>query len=433
MAKLKVSSNIFQLNHKPILLLFGICLSSIGYIKLPISKFYLPLYFWILCLISLLFFFEIVRLNKYKLFNFNKLNYKYFIIILSGFILLFLITYGKGYEYTRIKPIVLFCLFFFFFINTLSIERGINYFLYGLILGGLLNCLIAYLQNNGLEFFVELREVLADGKYKSNDATDIKYWQRHPPGFAVTAIQFSYILSFLNIIILYFLFFKKIFKKFNMIIFFLIYLIYSGYGFLIFSKYLIISNLVFFTLFFLVRYKISIKKIIILSIFFTGVLFIELKQSDNFFSKLNETFKDRILLIEFSFLFLDKFPNGINQKNYKIEKEIVINSNFKNERNINYLINTSPHNFILTSSHHSGYYVFYFQIIFLIFILIYLGKIIFGNRHDNFSKILYFAILNNMGYATFHNSGIFNGDPITIVILSLLLTILSTKKKLFYD
>ncbi len=433
MAKLKVSSNIFQLNHKPLLLLFGICLSSIGYIKVPISKFYLPLYFWILCLISLLFFYELVRLNKYKLFNFNKLNYKYFIIILSGFILLFFITYGKGYEYTRIKPIVLFSLFFFFFINTLSIERGINCFLYGLILGALLNCLIAYLQNNGFEFFVNLREVLADGKYKSNDATDIKYWLRHPPGFAVTAIQFSYILSFLNIIVLYFLFFKKIFKKFNMIIFFLIYLIYFSYGFLIFSKYLIISNLVFFILFFLVKYKISIKKIIILSIFFTGILFIELKQSDNFFSKFNETFKDRILLVEFSLLFLDKFPNGINQKNYKIQKKIIINSNFKNERNINYLINTSPHNFILTSSHHSGYYVFYFQIIFLIFILIYLGKIIFGNRHDNFSKILYFAIINNMGYAMFHNSGIFNGDPITIVILSLLLTILSTKKKLFYD
>ena len=154
MAKLKVSSNIFQLNHKPILLFFGICLSSIGYIKVSINKFYLPLYFWILCLISLLFFFEIVRLNKYKLFNFNKLNYKYFIIILSGFILLFFITYGKGYEYTRIKPIVLFSLFFFFFINTLSIERGINYFLYGLILGAILNCIIAYLQKMDLIFLL---------------------------------------------------------------------------------------------------------------------------------------------------------------------------------------------------------------------------------------------------------------------------------------
>ncbi len=433
MAKLKVSSNIFQLNHKPILLFFGICLSSIGYIKVAINKFYLPLYFWILCLISLLFFFEIVRLNKYKLFNFNKLNYKYFIIILSGFILLFFITYGKGYEYTRIKPIVLFSLFFFFFINTLSIERGINYFLYGLILGAILNCIIAYLQKNGFDFFINLREVLADEKYKSNDATDLSYWRRHPPGFAVTSIQFSYILSFLNVIILYFLFFKKIFTKFNMIIFFLIYLIYSGYSFLIFSKYLIISNLVIFTLFFLVKYKISIRKIIIISIFFTSVAFIEFKKSDNLYSKLNETLKDRILLLEFSLLVLEKFPNGIKQKDYIIEKENIINSNFKNERNINYLINTSPHNFILTSSHHSGYYVFYFQIIFLIFIVIYLGKIIFLNRHDNFSKILYFAILNNMGYAMFHNSGIFNGDPFSIVILSLLLTILSTKKKLFYD
>ncbi len=433
MAKLKVSSNIFQINHKPILLLFGICLSSIGYIKVSISKFYLPLYFWILCLISFLFFFEIIRQKKYKLFYFHKLNYKYCIIILSGFILLFFLTYGKGYEYTRIKPIVLFSLFFFFFINTFSIERGINYFFYGLILGAILNCLIAYLQKNGFEFFIELREIFADEKYKSNDATDSKYWQRHPPGFAVTSIQFSYILSFLNVIVLYFLFFKKIFKKFNMIIFFLIYLIYSSYSFLMLSKYLIISNLVIFTLFFLVKFKISIKKIIILLIFFTSVLFIELKQSDNFFSKLNETFKDRILLVEFSLLVLDKFPNGVNQEDYKREKEIIINSNFKNERNINYIINTSPHNFILTSSHHSGYYVFYFQIIFIIFILIYFGKIIFVNRQDNFSKILYFAILNNMGYAMFHNSGIFNGDPFTMVILSLLLTILSTKKKLFYD
>ena len=124
---------------------------------------------------------------------------------------------------------------------------------------------------------------------------------------------------------------------------------------------------------------------------------------------------------------------GLIKKIIKEKKENIINSNFKNERNINYIINTSPHNFILTSSHHSGYYVFYFQIIFIIFILIYFGKIIFVNRQDNFSKILYFAILNNMGYAMFHNSGIFNGDPFTMVILSLLLTILSTKKKLFYD
>ena len=177
MAKLKVSSNIFQVNHKPILLLFGICLSSIGYIKVSISKFYLPLYFWILCLISFLFFFEIIRQKKYKLFYFHKLNYKYCIIILSGFILLFFLTYGKGYEYTRIKPIVLFSLFFFFFINTFSIEKGINYFFYGLILGAILNCLVAYLQKNGFEFFIELRETFADEKYKSNDATDSKYWQ----------------------------------------------------------------------------------------------------------------------------------------------------------------------------------------------------------------------------------------------------------------
>ena len=116
------------------------------------------------------------------MFYFHKLNYKYCIIILSGFILLFFLTYGKGYEYTRIKPIVLFSLFFFFFINTFSIERGINYFFYGLILGAILNCLIAYLQKNGFEFFIELRETFADEKYKSNDATDSKYWQRHPPG-----------------------------------------------------------------------------------------------------------------------------------------------------------------------------------------------------------------------------------------------------------
>ena len=58
MAKLKVSSNIFQVNHKPILLLlFGICLSSIGYIKVSIIKFTYH-YILILCLISLLFFYE---------------------------------------------------------------------------------------------------------------------------------------------------------------------------------------------------------------------------------------------------------------------------------------------------------------------------------------------------------------------------------------
>ena len=106
-----------------------------------------------------------------------------------------------------------------------------------------------------------------------------------------------------------------------MIIFFLIYLIYSSYSFLMLSKYLIISNLVIFTLF-LVKFKISIKKIIILLIFFTSVLFIELKQSDNFFSKLNETFKDRILLVEFSLLVLDKFPMGLIKKIIKEKKRL---------------------------------------------------------------------------------------------------------------
>ena len=105
-----------------------------------------------------------------------------------------------------------------------------------------------------------------------------------------------------------------------MIVFFLIYLIYSSYSFLMLSKYLIISNLVIFTLFFLVKFKISIKKIIILLIFLTSVLFIELKQPDNFFSKLNETFKDRIYLVKFSLLVLDKFPMGSNQEDYKREK-----------------------------------------------------------------------------------------------------------------
>ena len=171
-----------------------------------------------------------------------------------------------------------------------------------------------------LNFLLSLEKYLLMKNIRVMMLPNSKYWQRHPPGFAVTSIQFSYILSFLNVIVLYFLFFKKFFKKFNMIIFFLIYLIYSSYSFLMLSKYLIISNLVIFTLFFLVKFKISIKKIIILLIFFTSVLFIELKQSDNFFSKLNETFKDRILLVEFSLLVLDKFPNGVNQEDYKREK-----------------------------------------------------------------------------------------------------------------
>ena len=51
-------------------------------------------------------------------------------------------------------------------------------FIFGFLTGAIINCIIAYLQKSGFTVFLELRELIAVEKYKSNDWIDKNYWQK---------------------------------------------------------------------------------------------------------------------------------------------------------------------------------------------------------------------------------------------------------------
>ena len=409
--------------EKKLIFFFGFCISSIGTIKIQVHFFNYPLYLLFTFLLTFFFIFKLIIEKKIFLFL-SKFNNKYFFFIIFIFILLFLLTLNLGVKYIRIKPIILFTLFYFILQNTYKRDKddGVKSLIFGLIFGAIFNCFFAFLQKVGFEPINNLREFLIIEKLKPNDFTDGGWLlAKTPPGFSVTSVQFSYILSSLNIITLYYIFFEKVFKKNSSLKFLFIYFLLCSYSLLTFSKYLIVTNLLFFIFFYFWKNKINLNKIIFLLVLISIVLFINMKNLNNFNTKINEAFDDRKLLIKTSFLFLEKFPYGLKLKEVGKEKEIIVENNFTNIRDKNYILTTAPHNFILTSSYYSGYLVFFIQTFFVIFIVLFGFKSIVLNNKNRFLKTLYFATLNNFGYGMFHNSGIFNGDFFITLILTIII------------
>lgn len=424
MEKLKDSLN-FCIQNKFTIFIIGLIIPTIFVIKNWIYfELKYPSYLYIFILIFIISLFNI-KLNSIK-FNFSYLKF-----VILGFIFLLPFTVLNGFEliHIRLKPIILIILFSSFFITILNEKKNLDLFIVGFLTGAMVNCIIAYLQKIGLTIFLDLREVLAIDKYKANDWIDFDYWQRHPPGLLITSIQFNYILCIANVLTVYFLLHKKFFIKFNTLIFGIYLAILISYSFLSLSKITIITNLIIiiFIFYYKLKNKIGLNKVVFLILLFLiFIISLNFLQTNKNINTLNK----RVLLLKQSYFFFKENPLGVPINEIEQKKIDIVSKYFETSppEEVSYLLTTSPHNFIITSSYYNGIFVLIFQIIFLLILLLYGYKIIFKNKSDIFHKYLFFSIINNLFYGMFHNSGIYNGDPFILLFASLLILSLSHDK-----
>lgn len=424
MEKLRDSLN-FCIQNKLTVFIVGLTIPTIFIIKNWVYfELKYPSYLYLFLLFFIIFLFNFKQ-------NSNKFHFSYLKFVVLGFIFLLPLTLFNGLDliHIRLKPIILIILFSSFFMTILIKEKNLDLFIFGFLTGAIINCIIAYLQKSGFTILLDLRELIAVEKYKSNDWLDKNYWQKHPPGLLITSIQFNYILCIANVLTVYFFLYKKFFLKFNSLIFGSYLAVLMSYSFLTLSKITLITNLIIliFVIIYKFKNKVNLNKPVIL-ISFCLIFIVSL----NFFQiNLNKNLlNDRILLLKQSYFFFKENPMGVPIDDIQKKKIEVVSKYFKDSQaeEISYLLTTSPHNFIITSSFYNGVFVLIYQILFVIILVFYGYGKIFKNQQSIFLRFLFFAIINNLFYGMFHNSGIYNGDPFILLFITLLIVLLSYKK-----